>query len=106
MLGVDDVSDAIVCFHAQQAVEKALKAALAARGVDFPFTHDLAALAELSGNEGLILPSEFGDIDRLTPYGARIRYGGGDPGTVKPEVAVEWAKVALAWAITAVRDAA
>ena len=28
-------------FHAQQAVEKAIKAVLACRGVVFPFTHDL-----------------------------------------------------------------
>ena len=36
---VPAVSDAIVGFHAQQAAEKALKAALAATGQDFPFTH-------------------------------------------------------------------
>jgi HEPN domain-containing protein len=106
MLGVEDVVDAIVCFHAQQAVEKALKAALAARGVDFPFTHDLAALVELSANEGLALPPELDDVDRLTPYGARIRYGGDDPGTVAPDKAVQWADVAVAWATKAVRDTA
>ena len=38
MLDSDAVSDAIIGFHSQQAVEKALKAVLAASGVDFPFT--------------------------------------------------------------------
>jgi HEPN domain-containing protein len=31
----------IVGFHCQQAVEKALKAVLAERGADFPYTHDV-----------------------------------------------------------------
>jgi HEPN domain-containing protein len=47
LLDVEGVSDAIVAFHAQQAVEKSLKAVLASRGVDFPFTHDLAALLQI-----------------------------------------------------------
>jgi HEPN domain-containing protein len=36
-----------VCFHAQQAVEKALKAVLLARQVDFPLTHDLEVLLDI-----------------------------------------------------------
>lgn len=36
-----------VCFHAQQAAEKALKGLLTAHGVPFPRTHDLALLASL-----------------------------------------------------------
>lgn len=31
-----------LCFHAQQASEKALKAVLGSHGVPFPKTHDLA----------------------------------------------------------------
>jgi len=47
MLEIGTISDSIVGFHAQQAVEKALKAALAARALEFPFTHDLAVLVDL-----------------------------------------------------------
>ena len=36
-----------VCWHAQQAAERALKAALVLEGIDFPFTHDLNALRNL-----------------------------------------------------------
>ncbi|HWH10260.1 MAG TPA: HEPN domain-containing protein [Solirubrobacteraceae bacterium] len=36
LLDIAGVSDAIVAFHAQQAIEKSLKAVLASRGVDFP----------------------------------------------------------------------
>lgn len=38
LLDIPLVTDMIVCFHAQQAVEKSLKAALAAHGHDFAFT--------------------------------------------------------------------
>lgn len=37
----------IVCFHAQQAAEKALKAVLVRHGVRFPRTHSLIALEAL-----------------------------------------------------------
>lgn len=36
MLPIDDVADVLVCFHAQQAVEKALKAVLAPAAWSFP----------------------------------------------------------------------
>jgi len=35
-----EMRDDVVGFHAQQAFEKAVKAALVLRGVDFPRTHD------------------------------------------------------------------
>ncbi len=44
VLASPDVSDAIVGFHAQQAVEKALKSVLDAHGYTFPFTHDIDGL--------------------------------------------------------------
>ena len=31
-------------FHAQQAIEKAIKAVLAAHNINFPFTHDIPIL--------------------------------------------------------------
>ena len=51
------MSDAIVGFHAQQAVEKSLKAALAAAAVDFPFTHNIALLMQLCDDAGIELPT-------------------------------------------------
>ncbi len=41
---VERVSDASVGFHAQQAVEKGFKAAIASRDQDFPFPHDIGLL--------------------------------------------------------------
>lgn len=94
------VSDAPVGFHAQQAVEKALKAAIANRDQDFPFTHDLGLLMQLCQDAGLELPADLADADRLTPYAAAVRYGLGDPGAVATADALRWAALAIEWAET------
>jgi HEPN domain-containing protein len=72
---VGSVTDSIVGFHAQQAVEKSLKSVLASRGVEFPFSHELAGLMKLCGSAGAPVPPTLADARRLTPYGARMRYG-------------------------------
>lgn len=98
LLPVEAVSDSVVGFHAQQAVEKALKAVLAAEGADFPFTHDLALLADLCHDAGLALPGELEEVDRLSPYAVHFRYGGKVAGTVGREDTVRWAALAIEWA--------
>jgi HEPN domain-containing protein len=40
VLRVEGIADPIVGFHTHQAVEKAIKAVLAAKGTEFPFTHN------------------------------------------------------------------
>lgn len=99
MLDVGAVTDSIVGFHAQQAVEKALKAVLAANGVDFPFTHDIEGLVELCEAEGTAVPADLADIDRLTPYGVRLRYGAVDAtAPVERKTALRWAEQTIEWA--------
>ena len=98
LLPVGTVSDSIVGFHAQQAVEKALKAVLALEDVDFPFTHDLSVLAELCEGAGLSLPAALDEVDRLSPYGVQLRYGGTAPGTADRTTALAWAAAAITWA--------
>lgn len=85
-------------FNAQQAVEKALKAVLAGRGEDFPFTHDIAVLIELCEDQDFQLPDDLREADRLTPYAAALRYGMGDPAAVSLGEAMKWAAVAIEWA--------
>lgn len=92
------VFDSSVGFHAQQAVEKALKAAIASRGLEFPFTHDLGLLMQLSEDAGFELPAELTEADRLTPYAAAIRYGLGNPTAVGADRAIRWAVLAIDWA--------
>lgn len=69
-----DIEDDLLGFHAQQAVEKMLKALLAARGVDYPKTHNLRVLIELLALDDIRLPAELTDIDRLTQFGTTFRY--------------------------------
>ncbi|MEA2371006.1 MAG: hypothetical protein QOH12_1400 [Solirubrobacteraceae bacterium] len=57
LLDIAGVSDAIIAFHAQRAVEKYLKAVPASRGVDFPFTHNLASVFEMREDAGVEVPS-------------------------------------------------
>ena len=66
-----------VCFHAQQACEKALKALLALREVDIPRTHNLEELqARCRTAFPEALPSELStaDLAVLTPYAVEARY--------------------------------
>lgn len=61
-------------FHAQQAAEKLLKAALAVHGVVAPRTHRLGDLLDLAHDRGLKVPNEFDDLHRLTPFAVEYRY--------------------------------
>jgi len=69
------VPDEILGFHAQQAVEKLLKAALAALERDFPRTHDLGVLATLLEDAGHPLPGPLADAaEELTVWAIEFRY--------------------------------
>jgi HEPN domain-containing protein len=98
LLDVAGVSDAIVGFHAQQAVEKAMKAVLTVRGVEYPFTHDLELLVALCAGAGASLPVDLADVPRLAPYAARLRYGAADASIVDRSTALRWARGAVDWA--------
>ena len=65
-----------ICFHAQQAVEKSMKAVLVFHQIDFPFTHDLEQLLVLLEKKQIALPDALQDIGLLTPYAVETRYPG------------------------------
>jgi len=77
-------------FHAQQAVEKYLKAFLVWHQVEFPKTHDIKRLLDLIAPFDLVLAEALREAATLTPYGVEYRY----PGDY-PEVSVEDAKRSL-----------
>jgi HEPN domain-containing protein len=97
LLPITNATDSMVAFHAQQTVEKSLKAVLGSRGVEFPFTHDLGALEELCTSAGIAIPAELAELDRLTPYAARARYEAPNPATVDRGTARSPAAAALEW---------
>lgn len=66
-----------VCFDAQQAAEKALKALSLAEEIDFPFTHDLASLTRLLSPDSRPRASD-ADLQELTSWATGRRYPGGD----------------------------
>lgn len=74
-LGVENPVTDMVCFHAQQCVEKHLKAFLIFNGREIPRTHDIAHLIALCAE----LDPEFENLNRvevvaLTDYVVEVRY--------------------------------
>jgi HEPN domain-containing protein len=74
LLSVSSVPDEVIGFHAQQAVEKLLKALLSRRRVAFRRTHDLTELLDLLAASGVAIPPHIADVRRLGPYAAEFRY--------------------------------
>jgi len=64
-----------VCFHAQQCVEKYVKALLVFKGVDFPKTHDLEKLLSLLPAP-IRLSLTVEEQGKLTDYATHARYPG------------------------------
>jgi HEPN domain-containing protein len=68
------ISDEIVGFHAQQAVEKWLKAVLGSQGIEFEYTHDLRRLiAEVTAAVGEF-PFDNAQVVALTEHAVPLRY--------------------------------
>lgn len=65
-----------LCFHAQQTVEKSVKAVLLFYGIKFPYTHNIARLITLLVDSGIPWPKELNEASRLTEYAVEMRYPG------------------------------
>lgn len=94
----NSTADAIVGFHAQQAVEKALKAVLAAFREDFPWTHDLRYLIERLGDLETPPPSSLHEVRVLAPWAVEFRYGETIDDSLDRKQALTLAKEAVEWA--------
>lgn len=76
MLGLgDECPYGTVCFHAQQVVEKYLKAWLTYLSVDFPKTHDIGELVGLVPSDIAEATTPF-EQEVLTRYATVTRYPG------------------------------
>jgi HEPN domain-containing protein len=71
-----DVLPEQICFHEQQAEEKALKAVLLFAGIDFPYSHDLEGLLDTLEEAQINVPKAVKDVGVLTPYAVETRYPG------------------------------
>ncbi len=94
-----------LCFDAQQAAEKAVKAVLIARGVSFPYVHDIDVLLTTLESAGWSVGDEIRQADDLSRYAVETRYPGVGPRVTESEwreavalatAVVEWAEQELA----------
>lgn len=69
-----DVPDDLIGFHAQQGLEKLLKAALAHTGVAPPRIHDLGELMARLADVGLSPPASASEARALVPWAVEFRY--------------------------------
>lgn len=88
-----------LCFQAQQAAEKALKAVCRDKGIDFRSTHDIDELLELMGDNGIVITPELDDASILTRYAVQTRYPGIAPALTESDwiEAVGLAKGVVRW---------
>jgi len=96
-----------LCFHAQQAAEKALKAVLVAYGIPVPKTHNLRTLLDLLPPD-LTPPLEVQQAVGLTDYAVASRYPGTSE-TIEEEdrqEAISLAEGVVAWADQVIKSAA
>ena len=89
-----------LCFDAQQAAEKAIKAVLMFRDIDFPYSHDLVRLTTILEADGEQIPDTVRHAARLTRYAAHARYPGFEEPVSEQEYteAVEMAEAVVRWA--------
>jgi HEPN domain-containing protein len=74
LLDDSEIADDAIGFHAQQAVEKLLKAVLANRQVEYPRVHDIDRLVDLLEAHDGSLPPQARQLDELTPWATQLRY--------------------------------
>lgn len=89
-----------LCFGAQQAAEKAIKAVMISRNIDFPYVHDLALLLSILEKDGENVPDEVRRATILTPYAVDIRYPSIEQPVSEQDYrdAIEIAEAVIQWA--------
>jgi len=89
-----------LCFDAQQAAEKAIKALLIKLDVNFPYVHDLAKLLTLVEKAGQEVPEPIKRAEELSRFAVFTRYPGIGPSIKEKEYreTVEIAARFVKWA--------
>jgi HEPN domain-containing protein len=88
------------CFFCQQAAELAIKAVYQQRGWLFPFVHDLEQLLSGLQSQGLTVPADVLEAEKLTDFAVEARYPGLAPPVSDSEYedAVQIAEAVVVWA--------
>lgn len=95
-----------LCFQAQQAAEKAIKAVMLHKNVRFPYVHDLAQLLAELERDGLPVPESVKACVSITPYAFQTRYPGDYEPVTEPDYrkAIEKTGTVLEWAAGLIED--
>lgn len=104
LMSSGEVHLSIVCFHAQQSVEKSLKAVLFLHQIEFRRTHNLVELAELLRKNGINVPVEDSDLARLNPYAVEFRYDDTDIILITPKEMHQMLTTVGSWAAALVAE--
>jgi HEPN domain-containing protein len=97
---LSEVAKEDLCFDAQQAAEKAIKAVLIHLSIPFPYIHDLGALLALAEERGTAIPPHVKEAARLTRFAVETRYPGFDEPVTQEEYgrALAIAEAVVRWA--------
>ena len=97
---VEGVYPEDLCFDAQQAAEKAIKALLIKMGVEFPYIHDIAQLLTSLEEAGQEIPRGIREAEALTRFAILTRYPGLAPPVKREEYerAIVLADQVVRWA--------
>ena len=106
LISSGSVRPATALFHAQQAVEKAIKAVLVLNGVPFGRTHDLVELGYRAEEAVPDSPFAVDQLIRLNPYAVAFRYAELTVDLIETEEADELVTSVTAWADSRIRMAA
>jgi len=94
-----------LCFQAQQAAEKAIKAVYVANGIAFRYTHDLTELLDRLTQHSVQVPDTLNAAAELSVFAWESRY----PVTTEPstkkdlDYAILLAKRVIEWAETYIK---
>lgn len=80
-----------LCFDAQQAAEKSIKAVLIHLGIAFPYVHDITDLLTILEGKGHSISAEIKEAGRLTRFAVETRY----PGLSEPVTQDEYEKAII-----------
>jgi HEPN domain-containing protein len=97
LLGAPGVALAVALFHAQQAAEKALEAAMCVHALEYRRTRDLEELAGQLADAGHPLGVAGAELRLLTPYAVAYRYDDEAPELLTPAQAQAIVAAVLNW---------
>jgi HEPN domain-containing protein len=88
-----------MCYDCQQAVEKALKALMVFKNIDFQWTHDISILIKTLEDNRIEVPENINESASLTVYAVKTRYPGEEEPVNKREFqqALDLAETVYRW---------